>query len=315
MKKIILLSLIAISTIAFNACDNSNAVTSSQNEKITFYDVPLVCNAHTAIGCGSRAKPALLEMEKNPAVKEAWLNRAGTVYAIVWRDEEHTRKVAKPIFDKYEIDFTALDGTDAKENLESFRKEKLWYRSADVDKLSIEEAEHIATTLMDFSLKKKLLTPEESDKLKPKIESYFKTELVKVRTPEQLYDDSENKFRTDLTAIASNVIGEERTENIIEEYYKEREKQAEVEGGCCQKNHSDKCCSKKGKEKISLQSEITCPSCRHKKIETMPTDVCQFSYQCESCKAVLKSKEGDCCVFCSYGSKPCPSKQEEKMQG
>ncbi len=307
MKNIIYL-LIAVSAIAFNACNNSSAVTSSQNEKISFYDVPLVCNAYTDIGCGSRAKPALFEMEKNPAVKEAWLNRAGTVYAIVWRDEEQTRKAAKPVFDKYDIEFTTLDGKEAQENLQSFRKENEWYRGADVDKLSMEEASHIASTVMDFAIEKKLLNPEEAGKIEPEIENYFKTELVKIRTPEQLFNDSENKFRNDLTAIASSVIGKERTENIIEAYYSEREKQSEAEGGCCQKK-SDKCCSKKGKEKISLQSEITCPFCGHKKTETMPTDVCQFSYPCEKCKKAVKAKDGDCCVFCSYGSKPCPSKQ------
>jgi len=300
--------LIAASSLEINSCNNSNAVTSAQNEKITFYDVPLVCNAYTDIGCGSRAKPVLLEMEKNPAIKQAWLNRAGTVYAIVWKDDEQTRKEAKLIFDKYEIEFTALDGKDAQENLASFRKENEWYRGADVDKLSMEEASHIASTMIDFAIEKKLLNPEEAGKIEPQVENYFKTELVKVRTPEQLYDDSENKFRNDLAAIASIVIGKERTENIIEEYFKEREKQAEVEGGCCQQK-SDKCCSKKEKEKISLQSEITCPWCGHKKMETMTTESCLFMYECENCKKVMKPKDGDCCVFCTYGSKPCPSKQ------
>jgi len=306
MKKVIPVLVIVLS-VAFNACNNSNAVTSAQNEKISFYDVPLVCNAYTDIGCGSRAKPVLIEMEKNPAIKEAWLNRAGTVYAIVWRNDEQTRKAAKPVFDKYEIEFTALDGKDAKENLESFRKENLWYRGADVDKLSIEEASHIASTMMDFAIEKKLLNPEEAGKIEPQVESYFKTELVKVRTPEQLYDDSENKFRTGLTAIASNVIGRERTESIISEYFKEREK-TEVKDGCCDRK-SEKCCSKKRNEKISLQSEITCPYCGHKKMETMATESCLFMYQCENCKKMMKPKDGDCCVFCSYGSLRCPSKQ------
>lgn len=63
-------------------------------------------------------------------------------------------------------------------------------------------------------------------------------------------------------------------------------------------------------KEIELQSVITCPHCGHKKEEIMPTDACQFFYECESCKAVLKPKEGDCCVFCSYGSVKCPPIQE-----
>jgi hypothetical protein len=34
------------------------------NEVISFYKVPLVCGAAPDLGCGSRAKPALLAMEK-----------------------------------------------------------------------------------------------------------------------------------------------------------------------------------------------------------------------------------------------------------
>ncbi len=55
-----------------------------------------------------------------------------------------------------------------------------------------------------------------------------------------------------------------------------------------------------------LQSVITCPSCGHRAEETMPTNACLFFYDCGHCNARLKPKPGDCCVFCSYGSIPCP---------
>jgi rubredoxin len=64
-----------------------------------------------------------------------------------------------------------------------------------------------------------------------------------------------------------------------------------------------------------LRSEITCPACGHRKVETMPTDACQFFYQCEGCGSVLRPKAGDCCVFCSYGSVPCPPIQLEGQTG
>lgn len=55
-----------------------------------------------------------------------------------------------------------------------------------------------------------------------------------------------------------------------------------------------------------LQSTITCPECGFKKEETMPTNACQYFYDCENCKKVLKPKPKDCCVYCSYGSVACP---------
>ncbi|MDX1575906.1 MAG: GDCCVxC domain-containing (seleno)protein [Kiloniellales bacterium] len=63
---------------------------------------------------------------------------------------------------------------------------------------------------------------------------------------------------------------------------------------------------------IELRSTLTCPHCGHRRAETMPTDFCQFFYDCKGCGQVLKPKAGDCCVFCSYGSMPCPPVQEAR---
>ncbi|MBL4585991.1 MAG: hypothetical protein JKX84_02890 [Flavobacteriales bacterium] len=66
---------------------------------------------------------------------------------------------------------------------------------------------------------------------------------------------------------------------------------------------------------ITLLSTITCPKCGHKKEETMPTDACMYFYDCENCKEVLKPVNNDCCVFCSYGTVPCPPIQEKGSCG
>lgn len=66
---------------------------------------------------------------------------------------------------------------------------------------------------------------------------------------------------------------------------------------------------------IALQSAITCPECGHRQEETMPTDACQYFYDCAGCGAVLKPLQGDCCVYCSYGTVPCPPIQEARLTG
>jgi len=58
-----------------------------------------------------------------------------------------------------------------------------------------------------------------------------------------------------------------------------------------------------------LDSEIACPQCGLRRKERMPTDACQFFYECSGCGALLRPKPGDCCVFCSYGSAKCPPMQ------
>ncbi|MCJ8319225.1 MAG: hypothetical protein MJK12_06305 [Colwellia sp.] len=63
---------------------------------------------------------------------------------------------------------------------------------------------------------------------------------------------------------------------------------------------------------VNLESTITCPVCAHQKQEIMPTNYCQWYYQCLGCKTLLKPLKGDCCVYCSYGTVPCPPIQEDK---
>ncbi len=61
-----------------------------------------------------------------------------------------------------------------------------------------------------------------------------------------------------------------------------------------------------------LESVLTCPKCGHARAETMPTEACQFFYECGWCKTVLRPLADDCCVFCSYGSVPCPPVQVQQ---
>ncbi|HLZ99634.1 MAG TPA: GDCCVxC domain-containing (seleno)protein [Steroidobacteraceae bacterium] len=64
-----------------------------------------------------------------------------------------------------------------------------------------------------------------------------------------------------------------------------------------------------------LESVLKCPACGFEKAEQMPTDACQFYYECTHCKVLLRPKPGDCCVFCSYASVPCPPIQQGKLRG
>ena len=58
------------------------------------------------------------------------------------------------------------------------------------------------------------------------------------------------------------------------------------------------------------KSTIVCPYCGFQKEETLPITYCLLIWKCPSCNKVVQPKKNDCCVFCSYGSIPCTSKQE-----
>ncbi|MGO9768420.1 MAG: GDCCVxC domain-containing (seleno)protein [Roseiarcus sp.] len=66
---------------------------------------------------------------------------------------------------------------------------------------------------------------------------------------------------------------------------------------------------------MQLESTLTCPKCGYQAVEIMPTDACRVFYECKGCGAVLKPLPGDCCVFCSYGSAPCPPIQAARAAG
>lgn len=63
---------------------------------------------------------------------------------------------------------------------------------------------------------------------------------------------------------------------------------------------------------MELTSTIICPECGRRETETMPTNACQFFYDCKGCGALLRPKLGDCCVYCSFGTVPCPPIQQAR---
>lgn len=63
------------------------------------------------------------------------------------------------------------------------------------------------------------------------------------------------------------------------------------------------------KKTIKTVANLTCPHCGFKQQVRMPESGCQYFYRCQSCQQIIKSKPGDCCVFCSYADTKCPPKQ------
>ena len=67
----------------------------------------------------------------------------------------------------------------------------------------------------------------------------------------------------------------------------------------------------RAKPKIVVDTFLTCPQCGAREAAKMPTNACQWFYDCPACGALLRPKAGDCCVFCSYGENLCPPKKIE----
>lgn len=72
------------------------------------------------------------------------------------------------------------------------------------------------------------------------------------------------------------------------------------------------CDVKLPKNTIRAVAHLTCPYCHFIQEVTTPTDVCQQVYKCVQCGEMLKPKEGDYCMFCSFADSKCPPKQIER---
>lgn len=65
---------------------------------------------------------------------------------------------------------------------------------------------------------------------------------------------------------------------------------------------------------IKTEAILNCPKCNTKQQVEMPMNACQHFFKCISCGELLKPKDRDCCVFCSYSDSLCPPKQEERLK-
>ncbi len=150
-SKLTVLALGIGSIIGASLLGAEESKTAIAADRISLFTVPLQCPAAPQIGCGPISKPILLQLERQPAITQAWLSGTGTVLAVVWagNDGRETRtKVVQAVFEKNGLTATELDGEARDTELKSFLSADPWYRGAEVDNLSKQEAATIAARLV-----------------------------------------------------------------------------------------------------------------------------------------------------------------------
>ena len=171
---LVLMSALLYATLA-SAFENAAAATP---DRISVFKVPLVCPAAPQIGCGSASKPILLDLERQPGVLEAWLNRAGTIISVVWKpdsDAETRRNVTAELKEDHA---TELEGKSRDNAVKDFLSGKGWYRGADVDRLSEEEADIIAARLVRLVQAKTALPKDKAEELQHAFSDTLRKDLT-----------------------------------------------------------------------------------------------------------------------------------------
>lgn len=154
--------------------DDSAAV---KNDRISLFKVPLQCPAAPEIGCGSKAKPILAALERDSAITEAWLNKAGTVLAVVGAENSTTKSRAKAVqsvLEKRDVTATGLEGVARDTALKDFVTRTGWYRGGEVDQLSKQEAGIIAARLVRRLQAKVSMSDEKAKALEAAFTDVFK---------------------------------------------------------------------------------------------------------------------------------------------
>jgi len=165
---------------------SKDAKVGTSKDSINFYRVELVCPAAPHIGCGSASKPVLLNLERQPPISEAWLNRSGTVLAVVWKQNDPARAREKIISSFLEQEkVREIKGGAREQTLKSFRSGTGWYRGAEVDRLSEEEAEIMAGRLVRRMQKLITITEEKGRALQHEFSPVLARKLTRSEAQEQ----------------------------------------------------------------------------------------------------------------------------------
>jgi len=179
-------------------------------DRISVFKAPLVCPAAPQIGCGSASKPILLDLERQPGVLEAWLNRAGTNIAVVWKPESNAEARRKVVAGLKEDRATELGGTARDEAVKDFLSGTGWYHGADVDRLSEEEADIIAARLVRWVKAKTALPKDKAEGLQHAFSDTLRKDLTgKIVGPNHLEDIAREYLDQEQIKILKEAIKDE----------------------------------------------------------------------------------------------------------
>ncbi len=191
-----------------SAEETKTALKNPAPNRVSVFQAPLQCPAAPQIGCGSRAKPMLLELERESSVSEAWLNRAGTKIAVVWKPESKAKARRGVAMKLKEQEATEIKGKPREEAITEFFTGNGWYRGAEVDRLSEEEAGIIAARLVQRVEAKTALPKEKAEALQRALADALKKRFTDDKTKQD--QDALLKSEDGLQQVAGQYLDKDQ---------------------------------------------------------------------------------------------------------
>ncbi len=186
-----------------------DAKIAAKTDRVSLFEVALRCEAAPEIGCGSRSKPVLLELEREPIITEAWLNETGTVLAVVGTEgssHDSRSEIVQSILEKNGVTASELGGEARGIQFKSFVLSKDWYRGAEVDNLSKREARTIAARLVHRIEAKVPLAREKASALEIGVANVFERTFIGPSNSDPT--NKREQIIEELSAIAHQTLDE-----------------------------------------------------------------------------------------------------------
>jgi copper chaperone CopZ len=200
---------------------------------VSFYEAPLVCHAAPSIGCGSKAKFLLVDLEKN--------NEA--VVAVKWAtniDEKQKSDLIKTVSVSHNIELTTLTAAEAADHAKSFPDSRNWFKGKDVDELSKEEATIIAKNTIESYKKDGLVKASFEKEFQADIERIYKRLFLSISSYQDLTTEAYNKVEEQIQKAGEKYVGKgkmPRVELCVAGESCEKDKScSEDSTSCCEKN-------------------------------------------------------------------------------
>jgi hypothetical protein len=162
------------------------------NYPVTIYKVELGCSSAPGIGCGSRSKPILLELEKCDKIYKTYLYSDGSKLAILWNKlpkESFLPDVLDTIAVQYKTKFIQLPNSTNLFNATSSN----WLEINQLDSLSEEEAKITAAQILSVFKRKSVLSQEYEKLVFQTTERVFLNFFLDFEDIDQLSDTKEYK--------------------------------------------------------------------------------------------------------------------------
>lgn len=217
---------------------------SASSTTVSFYEAPLVCHAAPSVGCGSKAKFMLVDLEKYDEVEGAWLNKTGTIVAVKWNAatiESKQTEIINAVSTNHSIELSPVAASEADNHAKTFPNSNQWFKGNEVDKLSKEEAQIIARNTIAGYKKDGMVKASFEKQFQADIAKIYENLFLSIGSYKDLTTEAYNKVEEQIQQAGEKYVGKGKMPRV--ELCVSPEETCEKDKSCSQ-GSGKSCCDK-----------------------------------------------------------------------